>query len=128
METKLLPEFQAIVDELNFNKPFCTAHELIADAVTRCQQLALRVPEMSDAEIWGIWHKHVNTPGVWWAHTKAVLAAYESKRFRVDEPFDFDKWKAGGWELIRDRKVIDMEERVSLDEVFNGTVTMRRKA
>lgn len=79
---KLLPEFQAIVD-VETKRFFCDVYalDLARNVALECQALALRVPEISDAEIALHWHWDCVNIGDWRKHVRAVLAAYEAKRF-----------------------------------------------
>lgn len=84
---KLLPEFQKVVDDTeSYYLPAANVNvnDAIKFAVSRCQELALRRPEMSDAEILAAWR--VAFPKGWMSTDgslaiRAVLDAYEAKRF-----------------------------------------------
>jgi len=82
MSNKLLPEFQAIVNDIIDNFVYTSPEAHVEETARRCQALALRVPEMSDAEIEAAWNVcEANTAFTKWDKVRAVLVYYESKRF-----------------------------------------------
>ena len=100
---KLRSEYQNIVDEVLKVIGPLTMLEIIELTASKCQALADRPPRMlTDAEVLKITQAVYCTSAIQdGSFARAIESAVHAKQKEPDAvPFDYEKWKDGGWQLI----------------------------
>ena len=96
---KLRPDYEKIA----YRYSSCGDYAIAKEIVWQCQELADRPPGMlTDAEVLKITQAVYCTSAIQdGSFARAIESAVHAKQKEPDAvPFDYEKWKDGGWQLI----------------------------